>query len=111
MVLKEDKVCYGEKLMFLHRKALLFLENAREKSKSLNTIKSGIINNATIKQSHDFEDMEIRSAAELRATMRHEAKGVAGDVFERIRLDLEALEVLASRGDDSERCITSMWQR
>lgn len=37
--------------------------------------------------------------------MRHEVKGVAGDALERIRLDLEALEVLAPRGDDSERRI------
>ena len=37
--------------------------------------------------------------------MRHEVKGVAGDALERIRLDLEALEVLTPRGDDSERRI------
>jgi hypothetical protein len=88
----------------------------------VDTSKGGLIHGATIEESHvleegaaagersngirvSFTETREAQAAELRATKRDVAEGVAGDALERIGPDLEALEVLVPRGEDSERGI------
>jgi hypothetical protein len=88
----------------------------------VDTSKSGLIHGAAIEESHvleegaaagersdgirvSFTETREAQAAELGATKSDVAEGVTGYALERIGPDLEALEVLMPRGEDSERGI------